>query len=37
MIVDMPSDEEMAAARKQLNDSGDVQQTNDVEIQTVDV
>ena len=37
MIVDMPSDAEMAVARKQLNDAGQVQPTNDMKFATVDV
>jgi len=37
MIVDMPSDAEMAVARKQLNDAGQVQPTNDMKFTTVDV
>ncbi|OAP63363.1 hypothetical protein AYL99_02590 [Fonsecaea erecta] len=37
MIVDMPSDAQMAAARSQLNSGGEVQPTDDVKFTTVKV
>ncbi|OAL30796.1 hypothetical protein AYO22_01416 [Fonsecaea multimorphosa] len=37
MIVDMPSDAEMAAARRQLNSAGQAEPTEDVKFTTVDV
>ncbi|EXJ69489.1 uncharacterized protein A1O5_07525 [Cladophialophora psammophila CBS 110553] len=37
MIVDMPSDAQMVVARRQLNDAGQVQPTDDVKFTAVDV